>query len=65
MAAARPDPFARFPGLGPRSVAFAADDEDGRRAAEAVNRALAYLIGGGTHEMQRNAVAERLLGLPR
>lgn len=51
--------------LGPRSVAFAPGDEDGRRAAESVNRSLAYAIGGGTHEMQRNAVAERLLGLPR
>jgi alkylation response protein AidB-like acyl-CoA dehydrogenase len=51
--------------LGPRSVAFAGDDEEGRRAAESVTRALAYVIGGGTHEMQRNAVAERLLGLPR
>ena len=51
--------------LGPRALAFAAGDEDGLHVAESVNRALAYAIGGGTHEMQRNAVAERLLGLPR
>ena len=51
--------------LGPRVLAFAAGDEEGIHAAEWVNRALAYAIGGGTHEMQRNAVAERLLGLPR
>lgn len=51
--------------LGPRAVVFAAGDDDGVQVAESVNRALAYTIGGGTHEMQRNAVAERLLGLPR
>jgi alkylation response protein AidB-like acyl-CoA dehydrogenase len=51
--------------LGPRTLAFAPGDDEARHAAESVNRALAYAIGGGTHEMQRNAIAERLLGLPR
>ena len=51
--------------LGPRAVAFPTGDCEALHSAESVNRALAYAIGGGTHEMQRNAVAERLLGLPR
>lgn len=51
--------------LGPRAVAFPTGDDEAIHTAESVNRALAYAIGGGTHEMQRNAVAERLLGLPR
>jgi alkylation response protein AidB-like acyl-CoA dehydrogenase len=51
--------------LGPRAVAFPTGDHEALHSAESVNRALAYAIGGGTHEMQRNAVAERLLGLPR
>ncbi len=51
--------------LGPRAVAFPTGDGEARHSAESVNRALAYGIGGGTPEMQRNAVAERLLGLPR
>ena len=57
--------FLRADLLGPRAVAFPAGDDEGLHTAESVNRALAYGIGGGTHEMQRNAVAERLLGLPR
>jgi alkylation response protein AidB-like acyl-CoA dehydrogenase len=51
--------------LGPRAVAFPSGDCEALHSAESVNRALAYAVGGGTHEMQRNAVAERLLGLPR
>jgi alkylation response protein AidB-like acyl-CoA dehydrogenase len=51
--------------LGPRVVAPAPGDDEAAHAVEYANRALAYAIGGGTHEMQRNAIAERLLGLPR
>ncbi|HET7722735.1 MAG TPA: acyl-CoA dehydrogenase family protein, partial [Acidimicrobiales bacterium] len=51
--------------LGARAAAFDPGDDEAAHAVEYANRALAYAIGGGTHEMQRNAIAERLLGLPR
>ncbi len=50
--------------LGPHSLALV----DGDPAAEWIDRYLTsftYGIGGGTSEIQRNIIAERVLGLPR
>jgi alkylation response protein AidB-like acyl-CoA dehydrogenase len=50
--------------LGPRSLGVAEDDED----AQWIERHLTNYsssIGGGTSEIQRNIIAERVLGLPR
>lgn len=51
--------------LGLRGLAAEVDDPLGEVAAERMASCLALSIGGGTHEMQRNAVGEGLLGLPR
>ena len=50
-------------GLG--SLGWAAGDPEGRSTAQAYLNARIYSIAGGTNEMQRNAIAERTLGLPR
>ena len=51
--------------LGPRAFAF----EDGDRGLAAISErmvsSLALSLGGGTHQVQRNAIAEGLLGMPR
>jgi alkylation response protein AidB-like acyl-CoA dehydrogenase len=39
--------------------------EDGGRWQESFFSALASTIGGGTSEIQRNVIAQRVLGLPR
>ena len=48
---------------------LAIDDVDGLRSArhlvEEYLRGLALTIGGGTSQIQRNIVAERVLGLPK
>jgi alkylation response protein AidB-like acyl-CoA dehydrogenase len=46
---------------GPAAAAWSADDDQGW----GFRRLSSHGIGGGTTEMQRNAIAERLLGLPR
>ncbi len=49
--------------VGPRSLALT-DDDDGRWA-ERYLASFASSIGGGTSEIQRNIIGERVLGLPR
>jgi alkylation response protein AidB-like acyl-CoA dehydrogenase len=50
--------------LGPRSLAMP-EDEDETEWVERRLVAYSASIGGGTSEVQRNIIAERLLGLPR
>ena len=49
--------------LGPRSLAIT-DDDDGRWVDHHL-ASFSHSIGGGTSEIQRNIIAERVLGLPR
>jgi alkylation response protein AidB-like acyl-CoA dehydrogenase len=49
--------------VGPRSLALT-DDDDGRWADRYL-ASFAHSIGGGTSEIQRNIIAERVLALPR
>jgi alkylation response protein AidB-like acyl-CoA dehydrogenase len=53
--------------LGPGALLMAADDHaiDGGRWARSVLSTRANSIMGGTSEIQRNVIGERLLGLPR
>jgi alkylation response protein AidB-like acyl-CoA dehydrogenase len=51
--------------LGAAGVAWEAGDRDGDIASHVFNAARQATIAGGTHQIQRNLVGERLLGLPR
>jgi alkylation response protein AidB-like acyl-CoA dehydrogenase len=51
--------------LGPRLLAHHPGDEIAAAMAEQFTGALALSLGGGTHEMQRNAIADSLLRMPR
>jgi len=51
--------------LGPDGVLVDADGPDDGRAHAAFYWSFAGTIGGGTDEIQRNVIAERVLGLPR
>ena len=53
--------------LGPDALLLASDDDalDGGRWAQAILVSRANSIMGGTSEIQRNIIGERLLGLPR
>ena len=50
---------------GPAAVAWDRSEPDGSRWATQLLNAPSASIGGGTNEIVRNVIAERLLGLPR
>jgi alkylation response protein AidB-like acyl-CoA dehydrogenase len=50
---------------GPAGVAWEVDARDGSRWASQFLNARSASIGGGTNEIVRNVIAERVLGLPR
>jgi alkylation response protein AidB-like acyl-CoA dehydrogenase len=50
---------------GMHAVAWDPTDRDGGRWSEQLLSSLSASIGGGTNEIVRNVIAERLLGLPR
>ena len=51
--------------LGLRSIGHDADDLTARGARDAIGGALGLAIAGGTTEIQKNGLAEGVLGLPR
>ncbi|MGH3936774.1 MAG: acyl-CoA dehydrogenase family protein, partial [Pseudonocardiaceae bacterium] len=51
--------------IGTDGVAWDEDSPDGHRWAEALCVALSTAIAGGTNEIQRTVIGERVLGLPR
>jgi alkylation response protein AidB-like acyl-CoA dehydrogenase len=51
--------------LGPTGLAWMPDDRDGDTAAHGLNASRQSTIAGGTHQVQRNLIGERILGLPR
>ena len=50
---------------GPSSIAWDADDEGGGERARIVISSFSSSIAGGTDEIQRNIIGDRVLGLPR
>ena len=51
--------------VGPSGQAWESNDEDGSRWADEVISAPGIAIAGGTNEVQRNIIGERVLGLPK
>lgn len=51
--------------LGAQGIAWAGSDRDGDIAAHSLNASRQATIAGGTHQIQRNLIGERLLDLPR
>ena len=50
---------------GMHAIAWTADDPDGGRWSDQLLSSLSASIGGGTNQIVRNVIAERVLGLPR
>ena len=50
---------------GMHTIAWTADDPDGGRWSDQLLSSLSASIGGGTNQIVRNVIAERVLGLPR
>jgi alkylation response protein AidB-like acyl-CoA dehydrogenase len=50
---------------GPSAISWPTYDRDGDLPAHALAASRQATIAGGTHQIQRNLVAERILGLPR
>ena len=51
--------------VGPAALAWDPSDDSGARWSQLVLNAPSASIGGGTNEIVRNVIAERVLGLPR
>ena len=51
--------------VGPAALAWETGDADAERLAYAINDAPSTRIAGGTDEIQRGIIADRVLGLPR
>jgi alkylation response protein AidB-like acyl-CoA dehydrogenase len=51
--------------VGIRGMAWESNDEQAEEAAVGLLAGPKYSIAGGTDQIQRNTIAEQLLGLPR
>ena len=51
--------------VGMDAIAWRPDDPDGGRRSFQLLNSLSASLGGGTNEIIRNVIAERLLGLPK
>ena len=50
---------------GPDGIAWSAGNADGDKHSKSVLRSFSANIAGGTDEIQKNIIGDRVLGLPR